>query len=85
MNERIVRERRIELYQEEHRYWDLNRWKKREPFTAYGQTIVKKKNGTFVFNYTEIMERKWYDKFYFFPILVSEKEKVPAWEQAPGW
>lgn len=85
MNERIVRERRIELYQEEHRYWDLNRWKKREPFIAYGQTIVKKTNGKFVFNYTEVMERKWYDKFYFFPILVSEKEKVPAWEQAPGW
>lgn len=85
MNDRIIQERRIELYQEEHRYWDLNRWKMRKPFIAYGQTAIKKNDGTFVYGYTKVMDRKWEEKFYFFPILVSEIEKVPAWEQAPGW
>lgn len=85
MNNRIIQERRIELYQEEHRYWDLNRWKMREPFVAWGQTAVKKADGSFVYGYTKVMDRRWDDKFYFFPILVNEIEKVPDWEQAPGW
>lgn len=85
MNNRIVHERRIELYQEEHRYWDLNRWKMREPFTAYGQTVVKKADGSFVYGYRVVMERKWENKFYYFPILANEIEKVTAWEQPPGW
>lgn len=82
---RIKHERRVEFFQEEHRFWDLMRWKERTAVKVYKQTIKKKTNGTFVYGIEEIMQKAWNDKFYLFPILEDEMQKCKNLIQNPGW
>lgn len=88
MRERIRNERRIELAFEEHRFWDIRRWRLAEKVVngpAHGIRITKVGN---TLNYERfIVEKRVFDpaKHYLFPIPQSEMDKNKALQQNPGW
>lgn len=84
MRECIIHERWIEFFQEEFRYFDLNRWKKRTPVTIYKQ-IIQKDGDNLTFSVSNLFTKTWNDKFYLFPIQEDEMNKSPQYVQNPGW
>ena len=83
-------ERRVELAFEDHRYFDVRRWKILEETERYvtGMRITQEGGSL---NYTRIgFERgSWIDKYYLYPIPQSEVNKMQDhtgvnW-QNPGW
>jgi len=90
MRERIHRERRVELAVEEHRFWDVRRWKilDQTDQLVTGMQITKNANGTFTYN-RFVTERRnsWQDKFRIFPIPIGDASKIPDFSsnQNPGW
>jgi hypothetical protein len=76
MRERIRRERQVELCFEEHRFYDVRRWKianltNNEP--AYGVAPAKQPDGTIVYNkIISLTGRKFADKDYWMPIPQNE-------------
>lgn len=79
---RLRNERRVELAFEDHRFWDIRRWKMGEVVKdIYGAHVSK--NG----NYTRelIQNRIWDDKMYLYPISQGERYKNPGLTQNPGW
>jgi len=86
MRHKIRHERRIELAFEEHRFWDVRRWKIGDQTQyIYGQTVYKRNDGSFKYGISLIMIREWRDKFYLFPIKEAEMMKNPNLVQNPGW
>ena len=84
MRKLIQTERQIELAFEEHRYWDVRRWKE-GGFTSIGRMLITK-NSDDSFTYTRsIKALVWDDKMYFYPIPDSEIRKNPNLKQNPGW
>lgn len=90
MRERIRRERRVELVIEEHRFWDVRRWKTlaQTDKLVTGMEITKKTDGTF--SYARFVARRrnsWPDKFQIFPIPIGEVSLIPDFSknQNPGW
>lgn len=72
--EKVRQERRIELALEDHRYFDLRRWKlaeKYENVDAFGVDI-RKENGTYIYTIKTVLERNFYPQHYFVPIPRSE-------------
>ena len=88
MRDRIRNERRIELAFEEHRFFDIRRWRIAESLLnnkpMYGLKINKVGNG---FTYTRYTfdTRKYPPRMYVFPIPQSEIDKNPALKQISGW
>lgn len=89
MRELIQNERRIELAFEEHRFWDIRRWKLAETVM---NTPVKgmriQKTGTNQFTYTVFdAAPSVFDasKMYWLPIPFSEIQTNPNMRQNPGW
>lgn len=86
MRAKIWHERRIEFAYEEHRFWDVRRWKiAKQTENAYGQTILKQTNGTFRYGTTFLENRPWDDKYSLFPMWESELLKNRSLVQNPGW
>lgn len=87
--DRIRNERRVELCFEEHRYFDVRRWKLGNTYlnkTVTGVLILKKPDGTKVYTPGKVVEqRKFFDKMYWLPILKSEIDKNPGLKQNPGY
>ena len=85
----IQSERRIELAYEEHRFWDIRRWKiaqVTENAETHGMEITRAADGTF--SYKTIVIRKHVfnaPSMYFWPIPQSELTKSPALKQNPGY
>lgn len=79
---RYERERLAELAFENHRFWDVRRWKKGSEFfkTIQDATISSDQ----VLTRTP-KTRQWDDKYYFYPIPQSEIKKNPNLTQNPGW
>ena len=77
MRKRIVHERWIEFFQEEQRFFDLNRWKMRSPVTIYKQ-IITKSGDKFSFSVEPLITKTWKDKFYLFPHSGKGDEQKPA-------
>jgi len=90
MRERIRRERQVELAIEEHRFWDVRRWKilDRTDKLVTGMDITKNANGTFTYQ-RFVTERRnaWQDKFRIFPIPIGDASRIPDFSnnQNPGW
>lgn len=90
MRERIHRERRVELAIEEHRFWDVRRWKTLDQTDKLvtGMQITKNADGTFTYN-RFVTERRnaWQDKFRIFPIPIGDAARIPDLNknQNPGW
>lgn len=82
--ERYKKERMVELAFEQHRFWDVRRWKE-GGFTKIGRMqIIQKEDGNFLYERTN-KSLVWDDKMYFFPIPASEMRKNPNLSQNPGW
>lgn len=86
----VRNERRVELVWEEHRFWDVRRWKilDQTDKLVTGMEIIK--NGPNDFTYERfIVNRRnaWQDKFRIFPIPLSETSIIPDFNmnQNPGW
>ena len=79
---RYERERLVELAFENHRFWDVRRWKKG---AQYFKTIqVATINSSLVLT-RSTMTRQWDDKFNLYPIPQTELKKNPNLTQNPGW
>jgi hypothetical protein len=81
--ERYERERLVELAFENHRFWDVRRWKKGPKYfqTIQIATISADKQLT-----RSAVTRQWNDKYYFYPIPQSELKKNPNLApNNPGW
>ncbi|MCU0456305.1 MAG: RagB/SusD family nutrient uptake outer membrane protein [Bacteroidales bacterium] len=82
---KLRNERRVELAFEDHRFWDIRRWKIGDQTTEiYGMDIEK--NGD-VYTYTRkvVETRVWDDKMYLYPIPQSEIFINGNLGQNEGW
>jgi hypothetical protein len=84
--EKLRNERRVELAFENHRFWDIRRWKI-GPSTReiYGMEITRNEDGTFNYDRELIEEREWSERRNRYPIPRNELAKNPALGQNPGW
>jgi len=87
MREAVRLERRIELAFEEHRYWDIRRWRIAEEVMnepIRGLIIIK--SGIFMIpNEIEVLTPSFKEKHYLYPIPYSEVIKNSNMIQNPGW
>jgi starch-binding outer membrane protein, SusD/RagB family len=90
MRDRIRNERQVELAIEEHRFYDVRRWKilDKTDKVVTGMEITKLTNGTFTYK-RFVSERRnaWSDKFRIFPLPQGEVNNIPDFNlnQNPGW
>ncbi|MBQ9399843.1 MAG: RagB/SusD family nutrient uptake outer membrane protein [Bacteroidales bacterium] len=81
--ERYERERAVELSFENHRFWDVRRWKKGP---QYFKTIQVASISSSLQLSRSTVSRQWDDKYYFYPIPQSELKKNPNLApNNPGW
>lgn len=89
MREIIHNERRIELAFEEHRFWDIRRWKiaqtvMNEPLR--GVVITRLMDGSYSYEYVDVRQSTFdAGKMYWYPIPRAEMEGNPVLTQNPGW
>ena len=79
---RYERERMVELAFENHRFWDVRRWKKGP---QYFRTIQVAEISPSLLLTRSTVNRQWDDKYYFYPIPQSELKKNPNLTQNAGW
>jgi hypothetical protein len=85
----IRNERRVELAFEEHRYWDIRRWKiagsvYNKPL--HGMEIIKNAAGTFTYAVQPVFTTSFDEsKMYFYPIPYTEMVSNNKMRQNPGW
>lgn len=75
---RLYNERRIELVFEEHRYFDVRRWKIAEDVLnrpGHGIEIIKKADGTKEYKEVLLLDRKFTPEMYLLPIETNEIRK----------
>ena len=80
--ERYERERLVELAFENHRFWDVRRWKKA---STYFRTIQVANISSDLLLTRSTVTRQWDDKYYFYPIPQTEIKKNPKLTQNQGW
>ncbi|GAB2541224.1 RagB/SusD family nutrient uptake outer membrane protein [Rufibacter soli] len=88
MRSLIKNERRIELAFEEHRFWDLRRWKDAETVLngpVQGVRIVKNADNTFSYTYENVANLIFTPKLYLMPLPYDEVTKNLRLLQNPGW
>jgi len=87
--ERLVNERRIELVFEEHRFFDVRRWKiATEVLSVDHQRVRINKDpdtGEKTYTYLDHVPCNFEEHHYLAPIPLSEIEKNPLLEQNPGY
>ena len=87
MRTTIQNERRIELAFEEHRYWDIRRWKIAEDVFSKpvkGLVIINSA-GTMIPNVVNVLSPSFEERRYLYPIPYSEVIKNRDMVQNPGW
>jgi hypothetical protein len=86
--EAVKHERRIELAFEDHRYWDLLRWKDAMDILnrpVLGVKVTKNDEG-WDYEVAEVATRTFYEKNYYLPFLRSEIENSNnTLEQNPNY
>lgn len=89
MRERIRNERRVELAFEEHRFFDVRRWKiaeQTENMPVMAMKITRKKDGNFDYLVVKAEDRIFHERMYLYPIPETEILKSEgALTQNPGW
>lgn len=90
MRERIRNERRIELAFEEHRFYDVRRWRiamETENEPAYGMEVVKQPDGSILYTKkVALTGRKFEEKHYWLPIPRPEIQALDGKiQQNPGY
>ena len=84
----IQHERRIELAFEEHRAWDVRRWKIASSTLGkplMGVRAEQKETGGYTYTPVEVEQRVFQPKMYWYPIPQSEVLKLKQWSQNNGW
>lgn len=84
----IQNERRIELAFEEHRFWDMRRWKIGVAVgNGYNKCMkITNNSGTYTYEVVNsIRTHNFREEMYLFPIMQSEISKMPSMIQNPGW
>lgn len=89
LRQRIRHERRIELVYEEHRFYDIRRWRIAEdllngPMQGIEMT-VEDGTGDIIYSKFDFEERSFPPKLYVMPISQSEMDKSPGLTQIAGW
>ncbi|WP_209402368.1 RagB/SusD family nutrient uptake outer membrane protein [Pseudozobellia sp. WGM2] len=87
MREKIRNERRIELAFEEHRFFDIRRWRIAENLLN-GPLLgmkIEKDGDNYTYTKFEFEERNFPEKLYVLPIPQDEIDKNPAAKQINGW
>ena len=79
---RYERERMVELAFENHRFWDVRRWKKG---AQYFRTIQVANISAGLQLTRATVSRQWDEKYNFYPIPQSELKKNPNLTQNAGW
>ena len=84
---KLQRERMVELAFEDHRFWDIRRWKIGPSTTTIRGVDLTMNQATMVITYTpKVVEtRVWEDKMYLYPIMQSELFINTNLVQNPGW
>lgn len=94
MHALIMNERRLEFAFENHRYFDLRRWKMPLAETVYGMSVTRDIDGVYTYQGTdptadnsafEVEERPFTDKYWFHPIPYAELAKNANLENNVGW
>ena len=84
--EKLRNERRVELAFENHRFWDIRRWKIGPSTTdIYGMEITRNQDGTFDYERELIEERVWNERRNLYPIPQGELAKNQTLQQNQGW
>jgi len=79
-------ERRVELVFENHRFWDIRRWKiGNETTDIKGMSISRNSDGTFNYNIKTVETRIWHDKMNLYPIPQNEIYNNSNLVQNTGW
>ncbi|HMR84006.1 MAG TPA: RagB/SusD family nutrient uptake outer membrane protein, partial [Niabella sp.] len=84
----IRNERRIEQAFEEHRFWDIRRWRIAETVAntpLHGMSIVKGSSGRLTYSKTQVFTPVFKTMQYLYPIPYDEVVKNPKMVQNPGW
>ena len=79
------RERRVELAFEDHRFWDIRRWKIGDKTKVIYCVKITMENGTPAYKKELLETRSWDDKMYLYPIPQAEYYKNPKLGQNAGW
>ena len=84
--ERYERERLVEFAFEDHRFWDVRRWKKGNKYftKVQGADIVKQTDGRLMLTRSRL-DRTWDEKYNLFPVPYSEIKKNSKLTQNEGW
>jgi hypothetical protein len=88
MRERIQRERQVELCFEDHRFYDVRRWKKGEQLfnRAVSGMRITRTGTTFTYTRFPVETRIFNEKMYRFPIPQAELNRAPKnLKQNVGW
>lgn len=89
MRQRIHNERRIELAFENHRFWDVRRWKIAENTekTIYGMRPIADAAapGGYRYEKFKVEDRLWRNAMYLIPITTDETLRNPQLKQNEGW
>jgi hypothetical protein len=86
----IMNERQVELAMEDHRFWDVRRWKtapQNQNVTITGLKMTKVGNGyTYeVLPIANTSQHVFFDRMYLFPIHQSQLGSNPNLIQNPGY
>jgi len=84
----IQHERRVELAFEEHRSWDVRRWKIASSTLGaplMGVQIERKPLGGYTYMPVKVEQRVFQPKMYWYPIPQSEVLKLKQWKQNNSW
>ncbi|MCZ4223262.1 RagB/SusD family nutrient uptake outer membrane protein [Pedobacter rhodius] len=84
MREKIMHERQVELAFEDHRFWDVRRWKIAD-ITDNRPIHYVAVSAANIYTYPIRETRSFVQKNYLFPIPQSEIDKNPKLKQNPGW
>ncbi len=86
--EKLRHERKVELFFDGHRFFDIRRWKIAEQVMdedGRKVDVTKNPNGTITLSYKTFQPRDFQEKMYYMPIPVEEMNKNPNLEQNPGY
>lgn len=83
----IENERSVELYLENHRYFDVKRMMIGDVFKGpiYDVKVIKQRNGTFTYTKYKYHDRAWFTHWYLHPFPYNEVNKGYGLIQNPGW
>ena len=83
----IENERSVELFLENHRYFDVKRLKIADVFKGpiYDVRVIKQKNSSYTYTKYKYHDRAWFNHWYLHPFPYAEVNKGYGLIQNPGW